>query len=289
MDEDGNIVYKLGVLAETDDVFLPIVLTLDSDDDIRQEYVSLFQYIPLYKGATESYRYYTVDNIPVLEINSLSRVYPEDNSIEEFIDDAKKVKGVDNLIIDIRNNMGGSILYVDEWYKGFTGHKLKKDIVGVGLYTQTSIALSKNKFETKENEKEEIKTKCIDLISEYESKDYFPGWSPIEYDGSDKIANNTNIYILTDKNTSSAAEFLAHYLRKLDNVTLVGTNTNGCFLTGNCNSAHLPNSHIPLHISQKLYMCTDFTNIDGLGIFPELWVKPEQALDRVIKHINNNK
>lgn len=253
------------------------------------EKVSLFEYIPLYKTVEESYRYYEIDNIPVLEVNSLNRITPEDNTIEDFIKDSRKMRYKDKLIIDLRNNIGGSIASLEDWYRGFTGQRLKQDMIQVGLYTNTSIALSKNKFETKENEKEEVKTKCIEVISQYEDEDYFPGWSPIMVEDHKPVNNNVEVFILLDKSTASAAEFFAYYLRKLDNVTLVGTNTNGCILTGNCNSAYLPNSHIPLHISHKIYMNTDFTNIDGIGLLPDLWVKPEQTLDRIVKYINKNK
>lgn len=58
-------------------------------------------------------------------------------------------------------------------------------------------------------------------------------------------------------------------------------------LTGNPNLAYLPNSKIQFYIPHKLYIQPDFTNIEGLGFSPDLWVKPEQSLDRVIKYIQN--
>lgn len=287
MDEDGNIIYNLGILSDTDDVSIPLNLLFRSNGSIKEEKVSLFEYIPLYEDKIHSYRYYEIDDIPILEVNSLCRITAKDNTIEDFVEDSKRLRGKDNLIIDLRNNVGGGIVHIEGWYEGFTGTKLRKDIFEAGLYTNTSISLSKDKFESKENETEEVKNKCIEKITSYEDKKYYPGWSPIEYEDFKAVKNNTKIFILIDKNTSSAAEFFAYYLRKLDNVTLVGTNTNGCMLTGNCNSNFLPNSHIPIHISHKIYMKKDFTNIDGLGLLPDLWVKPEQSLDRVIKYINH--
>lgn len=287
MDEDGNIVYNLGTLSDTDDVSVPLNLLLKSNDSIREEKLSLFEYIPIFEDKNASYRYYEIDGIPILEVNSLCKITSEDKTIENFVADSKKLRGKDTIIIDLRNNIGGGIVHIEGWYEGFTGTKLRKDIIEAGLYTNTSISLSKDKFESKENETEEVKNKCIEKITSYEDKKYYPGWSPIEYEDFKAVKNNTKIFILIDKNTSSAAEFFAYYLRKLDNVTLVGTNTNGCMLTGNCNSNFLPNSHIPIHISHKIYMKKDFTNIDGLGLLPDLWVKPEQSLDRVIKYINH--
>ncbi|SHE76629.1 Peptidase family S41 [Tissierella praeacuta DSM 18095] len=288
MDKDGNIVYKLGIVSTTKDVSIPLNLILKSNEYIKEETISLFEYIPLLNNNTNSYKYYEIDNIPILQVNSLCRITPEDRTLEKFIEDSKKLKGKDNIIIDLRNNTGGSMVNIDKWYEGFTGTKLKKDIIEASLYTNTSISLSKDKFKSKQNEPDNIKDKCLEKISSYEDKKYYPGWSPIEYEDFKHTENKTNIFILVDKNTSSAAEFLAYYLRKLNNVTLIGTNTNGCMLTGNCNSNYLPNSHIPINISHKIYMNKDFTNIDGLGLFPDLWVKPEQALDRIVKYINKN-
>lgn len=289
LDEDGNLVYNLGTLSNTQKVSIPLELIFESNGYARVEKVSLFEYIPYYKDKTQSYKYYEIDDIPVLEINSFCRMNPEDESIEEFIKDSYSLKDKDNIIIDLRNNTGGYTIYIDNWFKGFTGKKLQKDIIESELYTDTSITLSKYKFENKENEKDTVKKQCIEAISSYEEESFFPGWSPIEYNEFKPINNNVNIYILVDKTTASAAEFFAYYLRKLDNVVLVGTNTNGCTLTGNYSTAYLPNSQIKLSIPHKLYMNKNFENTDGKGLLPDLWVKPCLALERIVKYINKNK
>ncbi|WMM23845.1 S41 family peptidase [Tissierella sp. MB52-C2] len=285
MDEDGNIIYSLGTLSNKDNFSIPMTLLLESGRLTLEKKISLFEYIPLYKENNSSYQYYEVDNIPILQVNSLCRTTASDNTIESFIENSKTLKEKDTVIIDLRGNIGGNMLNVEKWYEGFTGTKLRKDIIESGLYTNTSIDLSKDKFESKENEPDNIKDDCLETISRYENKRYFPGWSPIEYVDFKPIDNKTNIFILMDKKTSSAAEFLIYYLKKLNNVTLIGTNSNGCMLTGNCNSAVLPYSNIRISISHKIYINRDFHNIDGLGILPDLWVKPGQSLNKVINHI----
>ena len=288
LDEEGNLIYSLGLLSDTLDIHIPINLLLESDQSSRNTKVSLFEYKPIFDDYINSYNYYEIDDIPILEVNALCRVDPKDNTIEKFIEDSEKIKDEDVIIIDLRNNIGGNLINIEEWFKGFTGKELRQDIIESGLYTNTSVNLSKNKFEIKENEPESVKFMCLKEISTYEKKRHFPGWSPIEYEDFKPLEIENDIIVLIDKNTSSAAEFFIHYLKKLNNVTLVGTNSNGCMLTGNSNSAHLPNSKIPLYISHKLYMRTDFVNMDGLGFQPDLWIKPEQSLDRVIKYLKNN-
>lgn len=289
LNEDGDIIHSLGILSDTLDVHIPINILLESYESSRNIKVSLFEYKPLFQEKLHSYEYYEIDGIPILNLNSLCRTTPKDDTIEKFIADSEDLGDKNNLIIDLRNNTGGNLINVEKWFKGFTGVDLRQDIIESGLYTNTSVSLSRNKFELKENEPESVKFMCLKKISTYKKKIHFPGWSPIQYQDFRPIKNQTNIIILLDKTTSSAAEFFVHYLSKLDNVTLVGTNSNGCMLTGNSNSAHLPNSKIPLYISHKLYMRPDFVNIDGLGFLPDLWVKPEQSLDRIIKHLINNK
>lgn len=289
LDEEGNTAYNLGNLSDSDEIFISLDITLESRERIRNEKISLFEYIPIYREKDNSYNYYEIDNIPILEVNSLCKVAPDDNTLEDFINDSSKLRDKDTIIIDLRNNKGGSLINVEEWYKGFTGAKLRKDMVHTGLYTNTSLALAKHKFEMKENETEKTKCECIETILGYENEEFFPGWSSIEYEDFEPVENNVNVYILVDKNTSSASEFLAYYLKKLDNVIIVGTNTNGCLLTGNCNSAYLPHSNIPLYISHVIYMTKDFDDIEGMGLLPDLWIKPDQSLDRLIKYINKNK
>ena len=270
IDDNGNAIYNLGILASTENISISLDLLLESKDETRNESLSLFEYIPHYKYGPNSYEYYEIGEIPILELTSLCRISPEDYSIEKFISDSTKLRNKENIIIDLRGNLGGSVINIDKWYKGFTGTRLRKDIAQSGLYTNTSVGLTRNKFENKENEKEDVKDKCLQEIDSYEYMDYFPGWSPVEFNEFVPVENNVNIYILVDKDTSSAAEFFAYYLRKLDNVTLVGTNTNGCTLTGNCSSAYLPNSKINLHITHKLYIGKDFENTYGIGMVPDL-------------------
>ncbi|MFA5576647.1 MAG: S41 family peptidase [Tissierellaceae bacterium] len=287
--DNGSTMYNLGILSNSDKISISLSLLLESETETKIENVSLFEYIPHYKGKQKSYGYHEIGGIPILEVNSLCRMSEEDYSIEEFIADSFNLRGKENIIIDLRDNPGGSVINIDKWYRGFTGTRLQKDMVQSGLYTNTSLALTRNKFENKENEKDEVKDSCLQEISTYEYMDYFPGWSPVEFREFIAIKNDVNVYILIDKSTSSAAEFLAYYLRKLDNVLLVGTNTNGCTLTGNCSPAYLPNSKIRLDICHKLYTNKEFENTDGIGMIPDLWVKPDLALDRVIKYIFKNK
>lgn len=285
LDEDGKSIYVLGSLSNTKDVSIALKLSLYSHNNHLEDKVSLFEYLPIYRQAETSYESYDYQGVRLVQINSFCRLSPEDQGIERMLEEAKEVSKLDRLIIDLRGNTGGSMINIEKWYQAFTGKKLEKDIVQSGLYTDTSIEMSKNKFQSRENESEEIKSLCLDTIDAYEESNYYPGWSPVKFGSFKPIENNTDILILVDKDTSSAAEFFLHYMRKLDRVNVIGTLTNGCVLTGNCNAAYLPNSNLRLNISHKIYMSEDLNCIDGLGLMPDYWVKPEKALDRAVQFL----
>lgn len=289
LDLNGKKIYNIGILSDTTQVSIPINLVLKSTNSSRNISISLFEYKPLYKDGVSSYKYYEIDYIPVLELNSLCRITPEDKTIEKFIEDSKEMRKHDSFIIDLRNNVGGNIINIENWFKGFTGTSMGREIIHSGLYTNTSISLSKHKFKSKENETETVKSECLEEVTSYEKEKYFPGWSNIEYKKSRNFKNKSNIIVLIDKNTSSAAEFFVHHLKNIGNITIIGTNTNGCLLTGNNNLAHLPQSNISLSISHKLYIHPSFNSIEGIGIMPDIWVKPDQAMDRALKYLKNNK
>lgn len=289
LDLNGKDIYNIGILLDTSQVSMPINLVLESPNSIRNMSISLFEYKPLYKNDLSSYRYYEINDIPVLELNSLCRITPEDRTIEKFVEDSKMMRKHDGFIIDLRNNVGGNIINIENWFKGFTGASMGKEIIHSGLYTNTSISLSKHKFNLKKNETESVKSECLEEVTSYENEQYFPGWSNIEYKKSRSFKNKSNIIVLMDKNTSSAAEFFVYHLKNIGNITIIGTNSNGCLLTGNNNLAHLPKSNISLSISHKLYIHPSFNSIEGIGIMPDIWVKPDQAMDRAIRYLKNNK
>ena len=66
---------------------------------------------------------------------------------------------------------------------------------------------------------------------------------------------------------------------------VVGTNTCGSMLAGNLGLFILPNTKIRLSCGTKISLCEDFVNPDGRGLMPDLWVHPDEALERAIKYI----
>ncbi len=90
---------------------------------------------------------------------------------------------------------------------------------------------------------------------------------------------------LIDSYAASAGEDFVKYVRQLKNVVLVGTNTCGAMLAGNVGLFTLPNAKIGLSCGTKISLCEDLVNPDGRGLMPDLWVHPDEALERAIKYI----
>ena len=99
------------------------------------------------------------------------------------------------------------------------------------------------------------------------------------------IPNGNLAIVLTDKNTGSAGEIFVGFLRQLENVIVVGSNTRGMFLTNSIGSALLPHSKLPVRFGTRLNFRPDLSQFEGVGFMPDLWVPPGESLERVLRFI----
>lgn len=92
------------------------------------------------------------------------------------------------------------------------------------------------------------------------------------------IPNETIIIVLTDAHIASAGELFLESLRQLDNVVVLDTNTRGATLTSLVTSS-LPNSRLRLGFGGNLRLPWDLVDNEGVGLLPDFWVHPDEALD----------
>ncbi|MPM95105.1 hypothetical protein SDC9_142256 [bioreactor metagenome] len=91
-----------------------------------------------------------------------------------------------------------------------------------------------------------------------------------------------------DKYTGSSGEDFVCYLRTVDNVIFVGSNTRGGHICGNvCYHLYLPNSGLKIGFGTSLGFAETMENTDGIGIMPDLWVNPDDAMDAVMRLIDH--
>ena len=171
----------------------------------------------------------------------------EHKELDDFVANAEKFKNEEPLIIDLRDNGGGSDTYIWEFLKtlfnceiGFSRKYVQKNS---GLFI------------------EYMRTEWPDFKIEFE-----PG---IEQDVEDASIFETSksIYVLFNENTCSAGESAIAFLKSISGTTLVGEHSGGCFVCGNCMEIFLPHSHIPVYFGTGICLYEKTRNMDAEGGF----------------------
>ncbi len=153
------------------------------------------------------------------------------------------LSGTDALIIDLRENTGGS--------------------------PQTVALLASYFFDQR--------TRLNDIINPQVSKEPTQFWTQDNLEGP-RYGTQRPVYILTSKDTFSAAEDFSYAMKNLKRATLVGETTGG--------GAH---PVMPARLSAHLYMAIPFarsespitkTDWEGVGVEPDIKIIASKALER---------
>jgi len=179
----------------------------------------------------------------------------EDNSIELFSKSALTLKDEPVIILDIRGNYGGQDIGALTWFENFTGEELQIENQSIQLCSLinnyvTKQAMKNVNYETlpialKEEYNKEVERANNNINKWYSSKT------------EEKFHNNdTKIFVLIDDDVASSGECFISYLKTLENVVVVGTNTSGVFLSNLYTISQLPNSHININFGNTI----TFTN-----------------------------
>ena len=192
-------------------------------------------------------KYSTYKNIELIDCKK----FYFDNEFEkeqliEFSRIGSKYKNDMPLIIDLRDNAGGSSIYIYDFL--------------VGLLDCEDIGYSHKYIQ-----------RCSNLYLDWLKKENYD-WNPLDeesvYDETfEMIPNRKKIYVLINEATGSAAEEAIAYLKNIENVTIVGSHSNGSFSCGNCIDFYLPNSHLKVYFGTGLVLYKGTINIDFEGGF----------------------
>jgi len=147
----------------------------------------------------------------------------------------KSFDGLESIIIDIRMNPGGT----DEFSKAVAGRLTDKKVVAYHKQTRTS----SNTFG--------------ELDTHY-----------VEPKGKDKFLKP--VYLLTNDKSISAADVMALMMAELENVTIIGENSNGSY--SDIFAKKLPNKWT-VTLSNQRYLSTSMENYEGTGTPVDLEVK----------------
>ena len=211
---------------------------------------------------------YEVDGIPVLRNRTFVHT---DTQNQTFINSSRAFMNEPVIIIDLRGNVGGSDTATPPWVRNFTGVNPDSNLFTAHMQLDT---LTTNVFN---------RGFLVNLPA--------PRWRIFvdsQPTSTIPIPNDTLVIVLTDSVIASAGETFIGKLRQMDNVLVVGTNTAGSYLTTNMRAINLPASGVNVHFGTSLNFRPDFSQFEGIGFMPDLWVNPQNSLERVLMFIENN-
>lgn len=287
---DGELVYGLFALAgERSADELPEELMFQSADG-EQAYKPHWAMMTC--GDNQNSRYYTYSEKEGVPVVALSSFYLDNGSfadLNRYLNDAKRLRGEEAIIVDLRYNTGGHDSLSAMWLYSLTGGTQVPWSVGYASY----ISRMNDYIVSSNSEAVDDLLSHLDFHKDYpeymsllaETSTYTLGDAYIverdkgfaEYDGT--------IFVLFNKYTYSAGELALFQFENLSNVVFVGVNSNGCLLTGGTNAAapvYLPNSGLPIKYSMMVItgVAEDF---DSAGYQPDIVVDNATAIEDIIK------
>lgn len=204
------------------------------------------------------------------------------SGFKEFIYDL--VKNSKNVIIDLRDNIGGN----DEHGEILANTLAGQQVTSVYEYIMKSksrynIELWKNglknmlKYSTTDEERLGIhqliaKTDKLLESNKFETHEIyyknFESSSDLDFDQS-KVYKG-NIYILQNKKTASSAENTIEKFEQFENVIKIGTNTGGYLQFGNIGLLHLDYLDFDIYLPTHYLKYKDDRKVEKIGIKPDI-------------------
>ena len=226
-------------------------------------------------------RFYATENIDghnVVKIRSfgyfLNDGYAEE--LEKYMETGNFLSGQDYVIIDSRSNGGGSNGCPSVWMNRFLGN---------------SAADMDNNFRDR-LESSKVTFFVRSRLYEYASKQRYPDFiiseNQTEYPReriityAEQTKNEHPMFVLTDYMSGSAGEAIITQYRTVENVLIIGTNTDGCMFGSVELYIQLPNTGYNVGFAQGVSL-EDFVNREGYGYDPDIWVPSEYALELTLQ------
>ncbi|MGV8155217.1 MAG: S41 family peptidase, partial [Alkaliphilus sp.] len=288
INESGEIVYFIGIICDEGKSIREAIVELTNRKEIIQERFILIEPQQFIARGKEAYALCKIDEIPILKIRNMTPQGETDRSLNEFVEDAKKLRDEEVIIVDIRENGGGNSYFPTRWVNNIAGYDVNPSFVAINLLSNQTAKMAERILFSHGEINEVLKGRIRDLFNmntHPEARWPAPEWS-IQLGNNDlKVDNEAFIIVLMDSGTMSSAEGLVESLKRFKRVIFVGTNSGGVDSIGNVGSYALPNSRIGVAFGFTIF--TDLTrkNREGLGFKPDFWVSPHEALERVVEMI----
>jgi len=283
INEQGGIIYRLGKVAESKqgkDIEVNIEFKFPNNETVNKKIMLVNPERKRFNNQTP-YNLYQKEGIDIIEHRTASASKKNIEKLKKLAEEASNFRDNKLLIIDLRNNSGGSDLYASDWVENLTGVQPGEGIIASNLATATANRLLLNSFN------QIYGMKYSELEGEYKSifEKTKSGWTEVQYHKYKLIENDIFIFVLIDKGVSSAGESFVNYLAQMENTIFIGTNTNGLLSFGNMGMCNLPNSNIELFISKTISLPPDLKSREGYGYYPDFWVPSIDSLDITLEFI----
>ena len=279
--------FKMEVLKS---YFTPLIYTLYGDAIFDIEYMFeqnkysiqvkgisyTERYRPQQQTVSEPEKYYTFSVLPDKNIGIIKfRYFIGDNkTFAQFLDSTFRVmqkEKIENLIIDIRENGGGSTMFGDFLFQYISPSPFQQFGKVIVKYSKIQKQVNRYIFGLKfpNGTTHTFKNKLIKLRK-----------NELRYKG--------NIFLLTSHYTFSAGASFSWAFKYFKMGTVIGEETGGLAVTfGDVITQKLPCTEIVYRISYKKFYQYGATDKDTHGTLPDYDVKAENAMDFAIDLIMN--
>lgn len=167
----------------------------------------------------------------------------EREQLEHFAQSHPLYRDADTLIIDVRDNPGGSDVYIWDFIKGLYGTEPDYSC----RYVQKNSALfRKYAAQWDLSDRADVEVTVCDGV---------------------RIPSRRKIFVLMNEGTASSGESAIAYLKTIENTVVAGDHSAGCFTCGNCMTVYLPHSHLPVYFGTGMVLYDKTRNIDAEGGF----------------------
>lgn len=191
-------------------------------------------------------RYDQWNGIPVVVCK---RFYHENEAeqaeLDGFVESAARYRNDDPLIMDLRDNSGGSDNYIHDFMRTLFGVEPCYSCRFIQRYSPLFRAY--------------LRREGIPIP--------FDGDVEVREDDLIPIESRKPIYVLFNEKTYSSGESAVAYLKTVSSAVTVGEHTGGAFSFGNCVTIYLPNSHLPVYFGTGMVLYERNRNIDAEGGF----------------------
>lgn len=217
---------------------------------------------------------YEDDSVPIITIRAMDLSDEED--IKKFVKTAIESKKSKVTVLDLRDNIGGNSVWPVMWIKSRTNKLVKSN--SKSLFVQRLL----NQPDYNDILKEE-NSMTYEYLSFRQINDYY---YEMDNKGDDGLIKNKNyIFVIVDNNTASAGEFFIDLLKRLENVIIIGSNTNGVLNGSIYDNLRLPNTGISFGYGNTIRIYDKELFEEGRGFMPDIIVNDDETLEKVLKLI----